>query len=123
MKKLLIACSIFFISVQVNAQITRPMEVQKQNIKVIAPAQQLTIRNDLSSLQAQSRQLCDEVAQLQQKINESDKELQSQGASSEQAKAIALQQFSDRLAKAMNMLSNILKKMQETSTSIIGNLK
>lgn len=123
MKKLLIACSIFFISVQGNAQITRPMEVQKQNIKIIAPAQQLTIRNDLSSLQAQSQQLCDEVAQLQQKISESVKELQSQGASSEQAKAMAMQQFSDRLAKAMNMLSNILKKMHETSTSIIGNIK
>lgn len=123
MKKLLFACSLFAVSAVVNAQITRPMEVQKQNIKVISPAQQGILRNDLSNLQAQSQQLCDSVAQLQQRISESVKELQAQGVSNEVAKAQIMQQYGDRINKMMVTLSNILKKMSETSSSIIGNMK
>lgn len=123
MKKLLFTFSLFVISFVVNAQITRPIEVQKQNIKVISPAQQGIIRNDLSNLQAQSQQLCDSVAQLQQRISESVKELQSQGVSNEVVKSQIMQQYGDRINKMMATLSNILKKMSETSNSIIGNMK
>lgn len=123
MKKLLFILFLIVMAISVNAQVPRPMEMQKQNMKVISPAAQISVRNDLGALQMQSAQLCDSVAVLQQRISESVKELQAQGTSNEQAKAMVLQQYSDRINKMMAMLSNILKKMSETSSSIIGNLK
>lgn len=106
-----------------SAQVPRNIELQKQNVKVISPAAEVNIRTNLSALKVQSVQLCDSVALLQQKINESMKELQSKGVSDENARSIVMQQYVDRINKMMAMLSNMLKKMHETSTSIIGNLK
>ena len=123
MKKLLLTCFIIVTAMQANAQVPRTVELQKQNIKVISPAQEVTIRTNLSSLKIQSVQLCDSVALLQQKINESIKELQSKGVSDETIKAMMLQQQLDRISKMMAMLSNLSKKMHETSMSIIQNMK
>lgn len=123
MKKLFLTCFIVVIAMQASAQLPRTMELQKQNTKLISPSDEVNIRNNLSALKAQSAQLCDSVAMLQQKINDSVKELQSQGTSNEQAKAMVMQQYADRINRLMTMLSNMLRKMHETSASIIGNLK
>ena len=123
MKKLFLSCFIIVIALHANAQVPQSMEIQKQKFILISPSEEVNIRNNLSTLKVQSVQLCDSVALLQQKINDSMKELQSKGVSDESAKAIAVQKQLDRISKMLSMLSNLSKKMHETSLSIIQNMK
>ena len=123
MKKLFLASFIIVIALQANAQVPRPMEIQKQKLILITPEGEVNMRTNLSTLKLQSVRLCDSVALLQQKINESMKELQSKGVSDENARAMVMQQYLDRINKMMEMLSNMLKKMHETSASIVANIK
>ena len=48
--KLLLSAFIIVIAIQANAQISRPVEVQKQNIKLISPSEQVSMRTSLSTL-------------------------------------------------------------------------
>jgi hypothetical protein len=95
-------------------------------LRVIPPAKAATIRKDVLSLRLQLSEFSDSVALVKKDIDASiDKMKRDIDGMSEMGEMenLRLQMAMDRMSKMMSTLSNLMKKMSETSQGITQNLK
>ena len=103
---------------------TKPVMVNQ--VRVIPSAKATTIRKDAVQLKLQLKQFQDSVAILKKDIDAAVDQVKNKLDSMSEMgemESLRLQMAMDRLSKMMSTLSNLLKKISDTSQSITQNLK
>lgn len=106
--------------------LSRPVFQKQQQFQTIPSAKAALIRSDAVKLQTEMKRFRDSIAvtkaELEILIKELDSKLDNMNEMGEM-ESLRLQMAMDRLSKMMTTLSNLMKKMSETSQNIIQNLK
>lgn len=128
MKKVIILFIATCISCSIHAQVKLQNNkiAQPAAVKTIAPQKATVIRKDIVKLKTQLVQLSDSIriakSEIDVLVDKMKNDLDSMSEMGE-TESLRLQMAMDRLSKMMSTLSNILKKMSDTQSSIVQNLK
>ena len=132
MKRIILLILIIFCYRSISAQTdsSKKVFVLKSNaagfVKTIPPTKAVTIRKDALKLELQLTQFSDSIGITKKDIDATiDKMKDDLDSMSEmgETESLRLQIAMDRLSKMMSTLSNMLKKISDTSQSITQNLK
>ena len=133
MKKILILILFFVCGYSAFAQNNPPLKnttvikpVLVKPVKIIPSPKAALIRKDVVQLKLQLTQFSDSVAitkkQIDEEVNKMKSDMDNMSEMGE-AESLRLQMAMDRLSKMMSTLSNLLKKISDTSAGITQNIK
>jgi len=133
MKNVLTLGLLFTCSSAVFAQNTAPVKattaikpVLVKPVKIIPSPKAMQIRKDVVQLKVQLAQFSDSVAiskkQIDDEVNKMKNDLDNMSEMGE-TESLRLQMAMDRLSKMMSTLSNLMKKISDTSSGITQNIK
>ena len=133
MKKVLILILFFVCGYSVFPQNNPPLKsttvikpVLVKPVKIIPSPKAVLIRKDVVQLKLQLTQFSDSVAitkkQIDDEVTKMKNDMDSMSEMGE-AESLRLQMAMDRLSKIMSTLSNLMKKISDTSAGITQNIK
>lgn len=134
MKKLALFAFLLSIALSSSAQtdtsnkkpVYKPLLQQQVKLKAIPASRAVLVRKDVGKLQLQMNQFKDslvvtkaEIDKLLSEMNQKKDDMSEMG----EMESMRLQMAMDRMSKMMSTLSNLMKKISETQSSITQNLK
>ena len=129
MKKLSLMIVMAFLCQIVFSQVTPQVKtapVTSVRLTPIASTKATVIRKDTKTLQLQVTQLNDSVSILKRQMDVLMNSLKDQKDSlgeMTEAEQLKLQQAMERMNSIIQMISNMIKKMHDTDSAIVSNLK
>ncbi|QNA44717.1 hypothetical protein [Lacibacter sediminis] len=134
MKKITLLSFLLLMALAISAQTdtsnkklaNKPVVQQQLKIKTIPASRAVLVRKDAGKLQLQINQFRDslivtkaEIDKLLVEMNQKKDNMSEMG----EMESLRLQMAMDRMSKMMSTLSNLMKKISETQSSITQNLK
>jgi len=133
MKKMFVSALLFVCGYSAFAQNNPPLKnttlikpVLVKPVKIIPSPKAALIRKDVVQLKLQLTQFSDSVALIKKQIDDEVTKMKNDMDSMSEmgeTESLRLQMAMDRLSKMMSTLSNLMKKISDTSAGITQNIK